>query len=68
MGVRATGVAEVGAVGTVVFAVVLGSSGIFVAKEINVQNNQRIVLGSYQKKKKKKKKMEKKRKKRKQKI
>ena len=55
MGVRATGVAEVGAVGTVVFAVVLGSSGIFVAKEINVQNNQRIVLGSYQKKKKKKK-------------
>ena len=66
MGVRATGVAEVGAVGTVVFAVVLGSSGIFVAKEINVQNNQRIVLGSYQKKKKKKK--EKKRKKRKQKI
>ena len=66
MGVRATGVAEVGAVGTVVFAVVLGSSGIFVAKEINVQNNQRIVLGSYQKKKKKKK--EKKRKKRRQKI
>ena len=60
--------AEVGAVGTVVFAVVLGSSGIFVAKEINVQNNQRIVLGSYQKKKKKKKKKEKKRKKRKQKI
>ena len=58
--------AEVGAVGTVVFAVVLGSSGIFVAKEINVQNNQRIVLGSYQKKKKKKK--EKKRKKRRQKI
>ena len=66
MGVRAIGVAEVGAVGTVVFAVVLGSSGIFVAKEINVQNNQRIVLGSYQKKKKKKK--EKKRKKRRQKI
>ena len=65
MGVRATGVAEMGAVGTVVFAVVLGSSGIFVAKEINVQNNQRIVLGSYQKKKKKK---EKKRKKRRQKI
>ena len=55
MGVRATGVAEVGAVGTVVFAVVLGSSGIFVAKEINVQNNQRIVLGSYQKKKRKRK-------------
>ena len=66
MGVRATGVAEVGAIGTAVFAVVLGSSGIFVAKEINVQNNQRIVLGSYQKKKKRKK--EKKRKKRRQKI
>ena len=56
MGVRAIGVAEVGAVGTVVFAVVLGSSRIFVAKEINVQNNQRIVLGSYKKKKKKKRK------------
>ena len=36
LGVLMVGVAEVGAVGIVVFAVVLDSSGIYVAKEINV--------------------------------
>ena len=43
VGVGATGVAKVGAVGIAVFAAVMGSSGIFVAKEIKVQNNQRSV-------------------------
>ena len=46
MGVGATGVAKVGAVGIVVSSTVLGSLGIFVAKGMNVQNNQRIALGS----------------------
>ena len=45
VGVGAIGVVEMGAVGITVSATILGPSGIFVAKEINVQNNQRIVLG-----------------------
>ena len=47
MGVEAISVAEVGVVGIAVSTAVLGFSGIYVAKEIKVQNNQRIVLGSY---------------------
>ena len=49
MGIGATGVAKVGVVGIAVSAVVLGSLGISVAKEINAQNNQRIVPESYKK-------------------
>ena len=43
--VGAIGVVEMGAVSITVFATILGPSGIFVAKEINVQNNSRIVPG-----------------------
>ena len=45
VGVGAIGVVEMGAVSIMVSATILGPSGIFVAKEINVQNNQRIVPG-----------------------
>ena len=42
--------AEVGAIGITVFAVVLGTSGISATKEMNIQDNQRIASGSYVKK------------------
>ena len=47
------GVAEVGAIVITVFAAVLGSSRIFVAKGKNIQTNQRVTLGSYKKNRKK---------------
>ena len=45
VGVGAIGVVEVRVEGITVSATVLGPSGIFVVKEINVTNNQRIVPG-----------------------
>ena len=43
VGVEATGVVEVGVIGIVVSAAVLGSSGIFVAKKIYAQDSQKLV-------------------------
>lgn len=42
--------AEVGAVGIAAPTVVSGSLGISMAKGKNIQNNQRVTLGSYKKK------------------
>lgn len=52
IGVRATSVAKVGAVGSTMSAAVLDCSRMSVAKKIDVQNSQRIVPGNYRKKKK----------------
>ena len=50
VGMGATSVAEVRVVGIAMSAAVLDSSGMSVAKKIDVQNSQRIVLGNCRKK------------------
>ena len=52
VGVGATGVAKVRAIGIAMSVVVFGSSRMSVAKKIDVWNSQRIVLGNYRKKRK----------------
>ena len=50
VGMGATSMAEVRAVGIAMFVAVLDSLGMSVAKKIDVQNSQRIVLGNCRKK------------------